>query len=172
MFIKRAFCVDRTKGGRMAAELGEQAAMLMVKVGSEITLTILKSIVQKLIENNNEHKHGEQSMKALNMQGKKLDHVELPGQDIKSFRRALKKYAVDFSVMRDRVSGTYSVFFKGQDTDRIYAGLKSVLKEAVTQKEEKRHIKDFIDRASKRAEEVSSQQKLPPVKERITEMAR
>jgi len=63
-------------------------------------------------------------------------------------------------------------FFKGQDTDRIYAGLKSVLKEAVTQKEEKRHIKDVIDRASKRAEEVSSQQKLPPVKERITEMAR
>lgn len=154
----------------MAADLGEQAVMIMYKTGSEITLTMLKAIIQKLLEKNNVLQHGEQSMEALNMQGKKLEHVELPGQDIKEFRKALRKYAVDFSVLRDNAAGTYSVFFKGQDTERIYAGLKGVLKEAIAETGEKKHIKEVIEQATKKAEELVAQQKTPPEKSRNTEI--
>lgn len=154
----------------MAADLGEQAVMVMYKAGSEITLTMLKAIIHKLLEKNTILQHGEQSMKALNMQGKKLEHVELPGQDIKEFRKALRNYAVDFSVLRDKTSGMYSVFFKGQDTDRIYAGLKGVLKDAVVETGEKKHIKEVIEQAAKRAEELATQQKTPPEKNRNAEI--
>lgn len=154
----------------MAADLGEQAVMVMYKTGSEMTLTMLKAIIQRLLEKNTELQHGEQSMKALNLQGKKLEHVELSGQDIKEFRKALRKYAVDFSVMQDKTAGTYSVFFKGQDTDRIYAGLKGVLKEAVAETGEKKHIKDVIEQAAKKSQELAAQHKTPPEKSRNAEI--
>lgn len=154
----------------MAADLGEQAVMVMYKTGSEITLTMLKVIIRNLLEKNNTLQHGEQSMKALNMQGKRLEHMELPGQDIKEFRKALRKYAVDFSVLQDKTAGTYSVFFKSQDTDRIYAGLKSVLKEAVAETGKKKHIKEVIEQATKKVEELAAQQKTPPEKSRNAEI--
>lgn len=142
----------------MAGELGEQAIKVEWKA-VEITAEALKALVWQLIENKDKIQHGQQSLSKLNLQGKKLEQIELTGEDMKNFRRELNRYSVDFSVMQDRTSGNYTVFFKGQDIDRVYAGLQKCVQDF---NKGKRPIKEVMrDAEEKAAQRAASRQKAP-----------
>ncbi len=142
----------------MAGELGEQAIKVEWKA-VEITAEALKALIRQLIENKDKIQHGQQSLSKLNLQGKKLEQIELTGEDMKNFRRELNRYSVDFSVMQDRTSGKHTVFFKGQDIDRVYAGLQKCVQDF---NKGKRPIKEVMrDAEEKAAQRVSERQKAP-----------
>ena len=130
----------------MAAELSEQAVKIEWRA-TEITARTLKELIQQLLNARNRIQYGEQKLTKLNRQGKQLESVDLHGQDIKAFRQQLRKYSVDFSVMRDRSTGVYSVFFKSQDIDRVYAGLTK----CVEQMDSRRSMKEVMREAEQRA---------------------
>lgn len=144
----------------MAGELQESTVQVMYK-GANITLDILKSLIQTLVQNRDKITHGEQSVKKLNLQGKQLESVKLSGEDIKTFKRELKRHGVDFSVMKDRTTGEYSVFFKAQDIDRVYNGLEKCIKGFVAEKvKERKPIKEAMENAKKKAaEQAQSKEK-------------
>lgn len=143
----------------MAGDLGEQAIKVEWKA-VEITAQALKALIRQIIENKDKVQHGQQSLSKLNLQGKKLEQVELTGEDMKNFRRELNKYSVDFSVMRDHASGNYTVFFKGQDVDRVYTGLQKCVQDF--DKGKKRPIKEVMrDAEEKAAQRASERQKVP-----------
>ena len=104
----------------MAADLQEQAVQVEWKA-AKITAAALKGLIEKILANREKITHGEQSLKKLNLQGKKLESIELTGEDMQAFKRELNKYAVDFSIKKDTETQNYTVFFKGQDVDRVYA---------------------------------------------------
>ncbi len=142
----------------MAGELGEQAIKVEWKA-VEITAEALKALIRQLIENKDKIQHGQQSLSKLNLQGKKLEQIELTGEDMKNFRRELNRYSVDFSVMQDRTSGKHTVFFKGQDIDRVYAGLQKCVQDF---NKGKRPIKEVMrDAEEKAAQREASRQKAP-----------
>lgn len=142
----------------MAGELGEQAIKVEWKA-VEITAEALKALIRQLIENKDKIQHGQQSLSKLNLQGKKLEQIELTGEDMKNFRRELNRYSVDFSVMQDRTSGNHTVFFKGQDIDRVYAGLQKCVQDF---NKGKRPIKEVMrDAEEKAAQRAASRQKAP-----------
>jgi len=142
----------------MAGELGEQAIKVEWKA-VEITAEALKALIRQLIENKDKIQHGQQSLSKLNLQGKKLEQIELTGEDMKNLRRELNRYSVDFSVMQDRTSGNHTVFFKGQDIDRVYAGLQKCVQDF---NKGKRPIKAVMrDAEEKAAQRAASRQKAP-----------
>lgn len=146
----------------MAGELGEQAIKVEWKA-VEITAEALKALIRQLIENKDKIQHGQQSLSKLNLQGKKLEQIELTGEDMKNFRRELNRYSVDFSVMQDRTSGNHTVFFKGQDIDRVYAGLQKCVQDF---NKGKRPIKEVMRDAEEKAEQRAASRQKAPEKEK------
>lgn len=65
----------------MAADLQEQAVQVEWKA-AKITAAALKGLIEKILANREKITHGEQSLKKLNLQGKKLESIELTGEDI------------------------------------------------------------------------------------------
>lgn len=140
----------------MGIDLGEQAIQVEWKA-AKVSVKALKELIKQLLENRNKIKHGEQKLTRLNLQGKKLESVELAKEDIKSFRRELNKYSVDFSVMRDQETGNYNVFFKGQDIDRVYSGLQRCVQNF--DRISKKPIKEVMREAEQKANERNAERK-------------
>lgn len=142
----------------MGKELGEQAIQVEWSV-AKVTAKALKELIEQLLANRNRITHGEQSLSRLNLQGKKLESVELDGQDLKSFRRELNKYSVDYSVMKNRETGNYIVFFKGQDVDRVYVGLQKCVQDF--EKNRKKPVREVMQEADQRAAQRNADRKPP-----------
>jgi len=146
----------------MPGELGEQAIKVEWKA-VEITAEALKALIRQLIENKDKIQHGQQNLSKLNLQGKKIEQIDLSGEDIKNFRRELNRYSVDFSVMKDRTSGNYTVFFKGQDIDRVYVGLKKCVQDS---NKGKRPINEVMRKAKEKAAQRAADRQKSPEKEK------
>ena len=65
----------------MAADLQEQAVQVEWKA-AKITAAALKGLIEQILANREKITHGEQSLKKLNLQGKKLESIELTGEDM------------------------------------------------------------------------------------------
>lgn len=142
----------------MGISLDEQAVQVEWKA-AQISAKALKELIQQLLENRNKITHGEQKLTKLNLQGKKLESVELTGEDMKSFRRELHKYSVDFSVMKDRETANYTVFFKGQDVDRVYSGLQKCVQNF--DRAQKKPIREVMQEAEQRANKRNAERSSP-----------
>lgn len=111
----------------MGAVLGEEAVRVQtdaVRLSAALLRQLIRATVQ---QRRQQEQSGEMKLKALNAQGRQLESVELPGEDIQRLRRQLKKYEVDFSVLRDKENGKYELYFKSQDAERVYKGLEQVV---------------------------------------------
>lgn len=148
----------------MAADLQEQAVQVEWKA-AKITAAALKGLIEKILANREKITHGEQSLKKLNLQGKKLESIELTGEDMQAFKRELNKYAVDFSIKKDTETQNYTVFFKGQDVDRVYKGLQKCVENF--QKGSKKPIKEVMKEAEEKAAQRNAE-RTPPEHEHIT----
>ena len=126
---------------------------------AKITAAALKGLIEKILANREKITHGEQSLKKLNLQGKKLESIELTGEDMQAFKRELNKYAVDFSIKKDTETQNYTVFFKGQDVDRVYKGLQKCVENF--QKGSKKPIKEVMKEAEEKAAQRNAE-RTPP----------
>lgn len=150
----------------MSAELGEQAVQVMLRA-SAVTLSVLLQAAQAAVQRHKGVEHGEQKIQKLNMQGKQLENVALMDEDIKPFRKELNKYGVDFAVVRDTQTGEHSVFFKGQDTERVYMALEKVLNTAIDRADKgKKPAKEIMQEAVAKAAERNAQIEQQPEKNR------
>ena len=117
----------------MAMELGEQAVQVTFRTAA-VTFDMILRATRISVQRHNGIKHGEQKIQNLNRQGKQLESVSLMQEDIKSFRKELNRYGVDFSVVKDKQTNEYSVFFKGKDTERVYNALEKVLNTTINKR--------------------------------------
>lgn len=114
--------------------LADQAVQITVSA-DRITAGILRTVMQEYVyqyhmnSRQSSVTHGEQSLEELNAQGKQLEHVDLKDEDIQAVRQELRRYGVDFSIMKEPDSDTYHLFFKAQDIDRVRLGLEKVVKD-------------------------------------------
>ena len=149
----------------MAADLQEQAVQVEWKA-AKITAAALKGLIEKILANREKITHGEQSLKKLNLQGKKLESIELTGEDMQAFKRELNKYAVDFSIKKDTETQNYTVFFKGQDVDRVYKGLQKCVENF--QKGSKKPIKEVMKEAEEKAAQRNAERTPPEHEHSVT----
>jgi hypothetical protein len=107
----------------MSEEIGEQAIKVLWNT-SEVTRESMLALCQKLLSYRKSIRYGKQSLRQLNRHERQLDRVEMADEDIKAFKRELRRYAVDYSLTQDKETGVFQVYFKSQDVERIYAGLE------------------------------------------------
>ena len=108
----------------MAVDLSEQAVQAELNT-AKVTAKTLIAAIQQLLKNRNTATHGQQSLRKLNLQGRQLESVPIDQSDLAAIRKELRQYAVDYSLMRDKETGQYTVFYKSQDVDRVYSGLEN-----------------------------------------------
>lgn len=140
----------------MTGELDQQAIQVSIKA-TEMSYDLLVALAKSIIENKNKIEHGEQSLKKLNMQGRKLESIELPDKDIKSFKKQLNKHSVDFSIMQHKDTKDYTIFFKGQDIERVNMGLQNCLidiSKDQNKKPFKEKVKEAVEKANQKNKEV------------------
>lgn len=115
----------------MLADQAVQISISTDRITAEILRAVIREYVYRLHTKSRQSSavHGEQSLEDLNAQGKQLESVELKDEDVQNIRQELKRYGVDFSVMKEPDSDTYRLFFKSQDVDRVYLGLKKWVKD-------------------------------------------
>lgn len=82
--------------------------------------------------------HGKQTVKQLARHSNGLKEVPVQGEHMKEFEKVLKKYGVDFAVMKEKLDPSrFLVFFKARDE----AILTNVLKECTDKQLSKAEIK-------------------------------
>ena len=147
----------------MAQELDQQTLQISVKSG-EITFKAIRNIIQTMLYNRKAIEHGEQGIRKLNLQGKKLESVPITDADLKTLRRELNRYAVDFSIKKDRKTGEHSVFFKGQDVERVHMALQKCVQSAAVGRDDTKHfqsMKEIMKNATERAAQRAAERPAP-----------
>ncbi len=98
--------------------------------------------------------HGKQTVRQLVRHSNGLKQVPVQGEHLREFEKVLKKYGVDFAVMRETKGDTprYLVFFKAKDESMI----SNVLQESTRKQLEKGKVekKPSVLTALKKAKEM------------------
>lgn len=114
--------------------LDEQAVALEVKafrLTARVLYKAMQQVLQKL-SNPADIVHGQQSVKKLERQNSQLEMVEIPDQDCRKLRQQLRRYGVDFAVLRDKSTPEkLTICFKSRDTNLIKTALEKCLADAV-----------------------------------------
>ena len=145
--------MEKKGGEKMAGELDQQAIEVSFKA-TKISYNLLVALSKSIVESKDKIEHGEQSLKKLNMQGRKLESIDLPDSDIKSFRKQLNKHSVDFSIMQNKDTKEYTIFFKGQDIERVSMGLKNCLND-ISKNKNKKSFKETAKLAVEKANSLN-----------------
>jgi len=112
------------------SELGQGALQVTFK-GAELTLDVLvkvfAAILRELGKRDQNIQHGIQSLKSLTAQGNQLTPVNIQERDLLKVANDLKKYQVDFSVMKNESGTEHTLFFKAKDAAVIEHALRQYL---------------------------------------------
>lgn len=93
----------------MVTEIQEEAIQITVRAGT-VTLSTLLRLMAALARQYKQVTHGKQSLRKLNLQNRELVSYDFMGADMQALRRELRRYNVDFAVMKGEEPGTYKVF--------------------------------------------------------------
>ena len=131
------------------------------KVTGKLLLTLLKKLMkeaeklgglEKLVKvNGNEVK--------LKDMAKKGQLEEIPVEEAE-LKKELNKYGVKFSVMKDKETGKYSVFFQAKDMKMMEKAFKNALASSERKTERKESIRKNIEKFKEMAKNTVSKDKV------------
>lgn len=147
--------------------MGEKALQLDFRA-TVVTARLLRSLLRKALSEPVEESkiiRGEQDLQQLREKGTTLEQVPVDKSDLRQLRRELQRVGVDYSILKDRDTGIYSVFFKTQEANTIRIALEKCIASATTGR---RPMKEVLHDAATRAEQ-HEQQRGERAQERQTE---
>ncbi|NLD18438.1 MAG: PcfB family protein [Tissierellia bacterium] len=118
------------------------------KVSAKLIEKLIKDLIQKLdqkkqsLDNYLKGSSKEVAMKDMVKKGQ-LEELEVKESDLKELKKELNKHGVRFSLMKDKSSGNYSVFFQAKDT----AVMEKAFRNALANVEQKEAKKDSVVKA-------------------------
>lgn len=115
----------------MNEDISQRTISLTVRA-TKLTGRALLKVIQAYLRHRKNRKlypnipKGKQTVKQLAGQGQGMTSLDMNDQDIKMFDRIMKKYGVDYAVMKDKttIPPTHTIFFKGKDADAIDKAFK------------------------------------------------
>ncbi len=155
------------KGGtKMPGDIDDQVVRLSEKgmytvwkvdfYATKLSARLLLWIAKKLLSTP-ENKIGKQTVKQLQRKGASVEKVPIASEDLKQLRRELNRYGVDYSLLREKGTGKYTLFFKGQDATLIRTALEKCLGDSVTNRPKRRSIRKILEDAVTRAKQRQEQ---------------
>lgn len=143
----------------MAGDIEDQVMRLSEKAlqidfkATKITARLVMNLAKKALHQNGT-KSGRQTVKQLQRKGSSVENVPVSAEDLRQLRRELRRYGVDYSIVKDRNTGVYSLFFKAQDASMIRTALEKCLGSATIGRKPMREV---LANAQARAEQRQAQ---------------
>ena len=135
-----------------------------VKVTGKLVWDLLKKLMkeaeklgglEKLVNANG----NEVKLKDMVKKGQ-LEEIPVEEAELKELKKELNRYGVKFSVMKDKESGKYSVFFQAKDMKVMDKAFKHALSESDKKTERKESIHKNIEKFKEMAKNSVSKDKI------------
>ena len=135
-----------------------------VKVTGKLVWDLLKKLMkeaeklgglEKLVNANG----NEVKLKDMVKKGQ-LEEIPVEEAELKELKKELNRYGVKFSVMKDKESGKYSVFFQAKDMKVMDKAFKHALLESEKKTERKESIHKNIEKFKEMAKNSGSKDKV------------
>ena len=135
-----------------------------VKVTGKLVWDLLKKLMkeaeklgglEKLVNANG----NEVKLKDMVKKGQ-LEEIPVEEAELKEVKKELNRYGVKFSVMKDKESGKYSVFFQAKDMKVMDKAFKHALSESEKKTERKESIHKNIEKFKEMAKNSVSKDKI------------
>ncbi|MCI2047929.1 MAG: DUF3801 domain-containing protein [Faecalibacterium sp.] len=152
---------ERTEVFTMEADQVSYQALRVELGAAKVTGKAVWSAIRWFVQHKDAIHYGKQSIKKLNRQGKELAENDLKDADLQEAKRRLKQYSVDFAIVKQKDSSGnitgYSLWFKAQDVEQIYAALTGIIhdkskEKAVAEQPQQADVKDVCHDAKEKAE--------------------
>mgnify|MGYP001504952462 FL=1 len=89
-----------------------------------------------------------------------LEEINVKDGELKELKKELNKYGVKFSVMKDKETGTHSVFFQAKDTKVMNKAFQNVLSNIEKKEKNKESIHKNIEKFKEMAKNTVSKDKV------------
>lgn len=134
------------------------------KVTAKLLLTLLKKLMKEAeklggLEKLVSSKGNEVKLKDMVKKGQ-LEEIPVEEAELKELKKELNRYGVKFSVMKDKESGKYSVFFQAKDMKVMDKAFKHALAELEKKTERKESIHKNIEKFKEMAKNAVSKEKI------------
>ena len=134
------------------------------KVTAKLLLTLLKKLMKEAeklggLEKLVSSKGNEVKLKDIVKKGQ-LEEIPVEEAELKELKKELNRYGVKFSVMKDKESGKYSVFFQAKDMKVMDKAFKHALAESEKKTERKESIHKNIEKFKEMAKNTVSKDKV------------
>lgn len=134
------------------------------KVTAKLLLTLLKKLMKEaeklggleMLVNANGN---EVKLKDMVKKGQ-LEEIPVEEAELKELKKELNRYGVKFSVMKDKETGKYSVFFQAKDMKVMDKAFKHALSESEKKTERKESIHKNIEKFKEMAKNTVSKDKV------------
>lgn len=136
----------------------------LAKATARELLKILKKLMQqaeklggfdKLIKS----EENEVKLKDMVKKGQ-LEELNVKDEELKELKKELNKHGVKFSVMKDKESGTHSVFFQAKDTKVMNKAFQNVLSGIEKKEKTKESIHKNIEKFKQLAKDTITKDKV------------
>lgn len=134
----------------------------------KVTCKILLDLIRKLLKESEKiggleklvgSKGNEVKLKDMVKKGQ-LEEIPVEETELKELKKELNRYGVKFSVMKDKESGKYSVFFQAKDMKVMDKAFKHALSESEKKTERKESIHKNIEKFKEMAKNSVSKDKI------------
>ncbi|EFD05203.1 PcfB family protein [Streptococcus anginosus] len=89
-----------------------------------------------------------------------LEEINVKDGELKELKKELNKHGVKFSVMKDKETGTHSVFFQAKDTKVLNKAFQNVLSKIEKKEKNKESIHKNIEKFKEMAKNTVSKDKV------------
>ena len=90
----------------------------------------------------------------------RLEEINVKDGELKELKKELNKHGVKFSVMKDKETGTHSVFFQAKDTKVLNKAFQNVLSKIEKKEKNKESIHKSIEKFKEMAKNSVSKDKV------------
>ena len=148
-------------------EIARKTLNMEVRAG-KVTGKILLDLIRKLLKESEKigglekfvgSKGNEVKLKDMVKKGQ-LEEIPVEEAELKELKKELNRYGVKFSVMKDKETGKYSVFFQAKDMKVMDKAFKHALAESEKKTERKESIHKNIEKFKEMAKNSVSKDKV------------
>ncbi|HGD1337714.1 TPA: PcfB family protein [Streptococcus agalactiae] len=148
-------------------EIARKTLNLEVRAG-KVTGKVLLDLIRKLLKESEKNggleklicsKGNEVKLKDMVKKGQ-LEEIPVEETELKELKKELNRYGVKFSVMKDKETGKYSVFFQAKDMKVMDKAFKHALSESEKKTERKESIHKNIKKFKEMAKNSVSKDKI------------
>ena len=135
----------------MAQNLSEDMYAVSIKA-AKLTESVFKEAILNALKQKEFRPSGKHRVSTLLKNandGKALQSIEVTDQNIKSFEQSARKFNINYALKKEKISGTYLVFFNAKDTEQVYKAFSHYAKTHMSQEKDKPSVIKQIESIKK-----------------------